>query len=93
MRKIALITDANQGLGLVLARGLARPWGDDGFVYLGARDMAAQASTREDFVAAVRPGLVDTDASRPWFADMSKAQSPDAAAAPIVAIATGEAGV
>ncbi|MBI1238067.1 MAG: SDR family NAD(P)-dependent oxidoreductase [Alphaproteobacteria bacterium] len=58
-----------------------------------AREMVAEASAREVFVAAVCPGLVDTDASRPWFADMSQAQTPDAAAVPIVAIATGEAGV
>jgi carbonyl reductase 1 len=31
-------------------------------------------------VAAVCPGLVDTDASRPWFGDMSEAQTPAVAA-------------
>jgi carbonyl reductase 1 len=31
-------------------------------------------------VAAVCPGLIDTDASRPWFRDMSAAQSPSQAA-------------
>lgn len=31
-------------------------------------------------VAAVCPGLIDTDASRPWFTDMSKAQTPEQAA-------------
>lgn len=30
---------------------------------------------------ALCPGLIDTDASRPWFADMSSAQTPTAAAA------------
>ncbi len=39
-------------------------------------------------VDAVCPGLVDTDASRPWFPDMSAAQSPDAAAIDIVWLAT-----
>ena len=35
-------------------------------------------------VAAVCPGLIDTDASRPWFDDMSQAQSPaEAAEAPL----------
>ena len=29
---------------------------------------------------AVCPGLIDTDASRPWFADMSRAQTPAEAA-------------
>jgi NAD(P)-dependent dehydrogenase (short-subunit alcohol dehydrogenase family) len=32
-------------------------------------------------VAALCPGLIDTDASRPWFADMSTAQTPAQAAA------------
>lgn len=35
-------------------------------------------------VGAICPGLVDTDASRPWFEDMSAAQTPaDAAIAPL----------
>jgi len=29
---------------------------------------------------ALCPGLIDTDASRPWFEDMSRAQTPAAAA-------------
>ena len=29
---------------------------------------------------ALCPGLIDTAASRPWFGDMSRAQSPDEAA-------------
>ncbi|GLZ44829.1 carbonyl reductase [Actinomycetospora sp. NBRC 106375] len=32
-------------------------------------------------VVALCPGLIDTAASRPWFADMSSAQTPDQAAA------------
>ncbi|WP_027006473.1 SDR family NAD(P)-dependent oxidoreductase [Conexibacter woesei] len=32
-------------------------------------------------IAALCPGLIDTDASRPWFADMSEAQTPEQAAA------------
>jgi NAD(P)-dependent dehydrogenase (short-subunit alcohol dehydrogenase family) len=39
------------------------------------------------FVAAVCPGLVDTDASRPWFDDMAEAQSPDEAASHVVRVA------
>ncbi len=31
-------------------------------------------------IAALCPGLIDTDASRPWFADMSHAQTPVQAA-------------
>ena len=38
-------------------------------------------------IAAVCPGLVDTDASRPWFGDMSEARSPAQAAAPILTLA------
>jgi hypothetical protein len=30
---------------------------------------------------ALCPGLIDTDASRPWFEDMSNAQTPSQAAA------------
>ncbi len=37
-------------------------------------------------IDAVCPGLVDTAASRPWFEDMSKAQT--AAAADVVWLAT-----
>jgi carbonyl reductase 1 len=32
-------------------------------------------------VMALCPGLIDTDASRPWFDDMSQAQTPVQAAA------------
>lgn len=48
----------------------------------------ATAAVRRDrdladgvLVAALCPGLIDTAASRPWFADMSAAQTPDEAAA------------
>jgi carbonyl reductase 1 len=37
---------------------------------------------------AVCPGMVDTDASRPWFDDMSSAQSPAQAAGDVVWLAT-----
>jgi carbonyl reductase 1 len=40
-------------------------------------------------VMALCPGLIDTDASRPWFEDMSPAQSPDQAAAWPVKLALG----
>ena len=45
-----------------------------------ARERGAADSHDETLVAAVCPGLIDTDASRPWFADMSSAQTPLAAA-------------
>lgn len=48
------------------------------------RAVAAERRDRDladgTLVAAVCPGLVDTRASRPWFADFSHAQSPDEAA-------------
>ncbi|WP_328443253.1 SDR family NAD(P)-dependent oxidoreductase [Amycolatopsis sp. NBC_00438] len=48
------------------------------------RAVAAQRRERDvaesTLVAAVCPGLVDTRASRPWFADFSQAQTPDQAA-------------
>jgi NAD(P)-dependent dehydrogenase (short-subunit alcohol dehydrogenase family) len=40
-------------------------------------------------IVAVCPGLIDTDASRPWFADMSSAQTPAQAAAWPVELALG----
>ena len=39
---------------------------------------------------ALCPGLIDTDASRPWFADMSRAQTPAAAASWPVELALAE---
>jgi carbonyl reductase 1 len=38
-------------------------------------------------IASVCPGLIDTDASRPWFADMSEAQSPAQAAVALLDLA------
>lgn len=68
MSTIAVVTGANQGLGLALVRGLCHKL--------------------DILINAVCPGLVDTDASRPWFSDMSKAQSPDQAATDVVWLAT-----
>ena len=41
------------------------------------------------FVAAVCPGLIDTGASRPWFTDMSRAQTPSQAASALLDLALG----
>jgi carbonyl reductase 1 len=51
------------------------------------READAQDGT---LVAAVCPGLVDTAASRPWFADMSGAQSPAQAAGALLDLALRE---
>ena len=49
-----------------------------------ARQRRAADATNGTLVAAICPGLVDTDASRPWFEDMSGAQTPaEAAVAPL----------
>lgn len=60
-------------------------------VRIYARTQRDQAMRSGQLIAAVCPGLVDTRASRPWFTDMSQAQTPDEAAAGIVALATGPA--
>jgi len=46
-----------------------------------ARERRAGDLARGVLVAALCPGLIDTAASRPWFADMSSAQTPEQAAA------------
>jgi carbonyl reductase 1 len=58
-------------------------------VRIYARDQREQAMRDGQLIAAVCPGLVDTRASRPWFTDMSQAQSPTEAAVDIVKLATG----
>lgn len=55
---------------------------------LAARVVTAGRPGDGILVNAACPGLVDTDASRPWFADMSKAQSPDQAAVDVLWLAT-----
>jgi carbonyl reductase 1 len=40
MATVAVVTGGNQGLGLALVRGLCRELGEDGVVYLAARDQA-----------------------------------------------------
>src|SRR6478672_7673728 len=46
-----------------------------------ARERRAADLAEGKLIAALCPGLIDTDASRPWFADMSQAQTPAQAAA------------
>ncbi len=58
-------------------------------VRIYARDQRGQAMRDGQLIVAVCPGLVDTRASRPWFTDMSQAQSPGQAAIDVVKLATG----
>jgi carbonyl reductase 1 len=62
-------------------------------VRIMARDYQDEARRRGILINAACPGLVDTEASRPWFDDMSSAQSPDAAAVDVAWLATRPAGV
>ena len=55
-----------------------------------ARERRACDLAEGKLIAALCPGLIDTDASRPWFADMSGAQTPAEAAAWPVELALGE---
>jgi carbonyl reductase 1 len=54
-----------------------------------ARMMRKEGAKERDItVLAVCPGLMDTEASRPWFKDMSKAKEPDDAAGDLLWIAS-----
>ena len=53
-----------------------------------AQTRREEARLRGLVIDAVCPGLVDTAASRPWFEDMSKAQTPEAAARDVLWLAT-----
>jgi len=55
-----------------------------------ARERRSTDLAEGRLVAALCPGLIDTDASRPWFADMSQAQTPAEAAVWPVELAVGE---
>jgi carbonyl reductase 1 len=46
-----------------------------------ARERRADDLAENRLIMALCPGLIDTDASRPWFEDMSSAQTPAQAAA------------
>ncbi len=51
---------------------------------IAARDISRSRPGDGILINAVCPGLMDTEASRPWFDDMSGALTTDQAAAPIV---------
>ena len=56
-----------------------------------ARQRRAADAIDGTLVAAICPGLVDTDASRPWFEDMSAAQTPAEAAIALLRLALDRA--
>ncbi len=58
-----------------------------------ARGRREQDLREGTLVAALCPGLIDTDASRPWFEDMSTARTPTEAAAWPVDLVLGTADV
>jgi carbonyl reductase 1 len=55
-----------------------------------ARERRADDLASGRLLMALCPGLIDTDASRPWFEDMSQAQTPAQAAAWPVSLVLGE---
>ena len=55
-----------------------------------ARERRAADLAENKLLMALCPGLIDTDASRPWFEDMSAAQTPAEAAAWPVQLALGQ---
>jgi carbonyl reductase 1 len=55
-----------------------------------ARERRAADLADGRLIAALCPGLIDTDASRPWFEDMSEAQTPAQAAAWPLELVLGE---
>jgi carbonyl reductase 1 len=74
MKKVAVVTGANQGLGLALVEGLSRALGPSGVVYLTARDpgrgeAAVRASREAGIQLAFHPLDVTSDASVAALAD------------------------
>jgi len=59
---------------------------------IAARDVARDRPDAGILINAACPGLIDTEASRPWFDDMSNAQSPDDAAQDVLWLALLPAG-
>jgi carbonyl reductase 1 len=56
-----------------------------------ARERRERDLAEGTLVAAVCPGLLDTDASRPWFDDMSRALSPDEGAEALLELSLSRA--
>lgn len=52
-----------------------------------ARERREDDLQRDTLIAAVCPGMIDTGASRPWFSEMSRAQTPREAAVALLDLA------
>lgn len=99
-QSLAAVDDVMRGYADAVERGVAAAEGWPEWINIAskvgqvatmrvfARAMRDEAERRGLVIDAVCPGLVDTAASRPWFPDMSAAQTPDAAAADVVWLAT-----
>jgi NAD(P)-dependent dehydrogenase (short-subunit alcohol dehydrogenase family) len=57
-----------------------------------AREWEQEARRRDILINAACPGLLDTEASRPWFDDMSSALTPEQGAVDVLWLATLPAG-
>jgi carbonyl reductase 1 len=98
MNNVAIVSGSNQGLGFALVEALCKILGPNANVpskvaqvasaKIMARLMREEASRRGILINAVCPGMVDMEASRPWFDDMSSAQSPAQAAMDVAWLAT-----
>lgn len=80
------------GAGWPAPINIASKIGQVAAIRIMARLYREEARARDILVNAACPGLVDTDASRPWFSDMSEAQSPEDAAVDVLWLATLPAG-
>ena len=56
------------------------------------REMGSEAERRDILINSACPGMMDTEASRPWFDDMSGAKQPEEASGDVVWLATLPAG-
>lgn len=59
---------------------------------IAARNINETRPNDDILINAACPGLVDTEASRPWFDNMNEAQSPDQAAVAVVDLLLTQAG-
>src|SRR5258706_7182657 len=68
MQKVAIVTGANQGLGLALVRSLCQQLGEQGVVYLTARDrQRGEAAAQQLQAAGLSPEFQLLDVSDDRF--------------------------